>query len=96
MGRPEYPDEKIVDHYLGLLSAEHVNVFTLHAEIEGLGRRKLFQELLARCREAGVEFVRMDDYANTLLKDRAAIPTRDQVLGEIDGRSGVVAVQRAA
>jgi hypothetical protein len=30
------------------------------------------------------------------LKDRAAIPTRDQVLGEIDGRSGVVAVQRAA
>jgi hypothetical protein len=38
----------------------------------------------------------MDDYAATLLKDRAAIPTRDQVLGEIDGRSGVVAVQRAA
>ncbi len=96
MGRPEYPDEKIVDHYLGLLSAEHVNVFTLHAEIEGMGRRKLFQELLARCRAAGVEFVRMDDYAATLLKDRASIPTRDQVLGEIDGRSGVVAVQRAA
>ncbi len=96
MGRPEYPDEKIVDHYLGLLSAEHVNVFTLHAEIEGMGRRKLFQDLLTRCREAGVEFVRMDDYANTLLKDRAAIPTRDQVQGAIDGRSGLVAVQRAA
>jgi len=96
MGRPEYPDEKIVDHYLGLLSTEQVNVFTLHAEIEGMGRRKLFQDLLARCRAAGVEFVRMDDYANTLLQDRASIPTRDQVLGEIDGRSGVVAVQRAA
>jgi len=96
MGRPEYPDEKIVDHYLGLLSAEHVNVFTLHAEIEGMGRRKLFQDLLTRCREAGVEFVRMDDYANTLLKDRAAIPTRDQVQGAIDGRSGLVAVQRVA
>ena len=96
MGRPEYPDEKIVDHYLGLLSAEHVNVVTLHAEIEGMGRRKLFQDLLTRCREAGVEFVRMDDYATTLLKDRAAIPTRDQVQGAIDGRSGLVAVQRAA
>lgn len=96
MGRPEYPDEKIVDHYLGLLSTEQVNVFTLHAEIEGMGRRKLFQDLLARCRAAGVEFVRMDDYANTLLQDRASIPTRDQVLDEIDGRSGVVAVQRAA
>jgi len=96
MGRPEYPDEKIVDHYLGLLSAEHVNVFTLHAEIEGMGRRKLFQDLLARCRGAGVEFVRMDEYAQRLLKDRAAIATRDQVQGAIDGRSGLVAVQRAA
>jgi peptidoglycan/xylan/chitin deacetylase (PgdA/CDA1 family) len=96
MGRPEYPDEKIVDHYLGLLSAEHVNVFTLHAEIEGMGRRKLFQDLLARCRGAGVEFVRMDEYAQRLLKDRAAIATRDQVQGAIDGRSGLVAVQRVA
>jgi peptidoglycan/xylan/chitin deacetylase (PgdA/CDA1 family) len=94
MGRPEYPDEKIVPHYLGLLSEERVNVFTLHAEIEGMGRRRLFQELLAACRRAGVEFVRLDDYARELLADRAAIPVRDQVMAEIDGRSGLVATQR--
>ena len=47
MGRPEYPDEKIVPHYLSLLRADRVNVFTLHAEIEGMGRRALFRGLLA-------------------------------------------------
>jgi undecaprenyl phosphate-alpha-L-ara4FN deformylase len=58
-----------------------------------MGRRALFQELLAGCRRAGVEFIRMDDYARELLANRAAIPVRDQRLGEIDGRSGVVAMQ---
>jgi hypothetical protein len=38
----------------------------------------------------------MDDYAHTLLANRASLPTRDQVQAEIDGRSGLVAVQRAA
>jgi hypothetical protein len=60
-----------------------------------MGRRAIFQELLAACKNAGVEFVRMDAYAHELLAHRAAIPVRDQVLAEIDGRSGVVAVQVA-
>jgi peptidoglycan/xylan/chitin deacetylase (PgdA/CDA1 family) len=93
MGRPEYPDEKIVPHFLSLLRADQPNVFTLHAEIEGMGRRALFQDLLAACKRAGVEFIRMDDLANELLADRAAIPVRDQVMGTIDGRTGVVAMQ---
>jgi len=97
MGRPEYPDDKIVAHYLNLMKAEaaRTHVFTLHAEIEGMGRRGLFQDLLAACRAAGVEFVRLEDYARELWANRAAIPVRDQTMGEIDGRSGVVAVQAA-
>jgi peptidoglycan/xylan/chitin deacetylase (PgdA/CDA1 family) len=95
LGRPEYPDDKIVPHYLSLLRADRPNVFTLHAEIEGMGRRPLFQALLAACKDAGVEFVRLDDLARELLANRAAISVRDQVLAEIDGRSGVVATQSA-
>jgi peptidoglycan/xylan/chitin deacetylase (PgdA/CDA1 family) len=94
LGRPEYPDDKIVPHYLSLLSPDRPNVFTLHAEIEGMGRRPLFRALLAACKDAGVEFIRLDDLARELLADRAGIPVRDQVLAEIDGRSGVVATQR--
>ena len=93
MGRPEFPDDKIVPHYLSLLRADRPNVFTLHAEIEGLGRRALFRELLAACKKAGVEFIRLDGLARELLADRAAIPVCDQVLAEIDGRSGLVATQ---
>lgn len=93
MGRPEYPDEKIAGHYLSLLREDRVNVLTIHAEIEGMGRRGLFRELLAACRQRGVEFIRLDDYAKQLLANRAAIPVGDQAMAEIDGRSGLVAVQ---
>ena len=95
MGRPEYPDEKIVPHYLSLLREDAVNVLTIHAEIEGMGRRALFRELLSACRQRGVDFIRLDDYAKQVLEHRAAIPIRDQVQAEIDGRSGFVATQAA-
>jgi undecaprenyl phosphate-alpha-L-ara4FN deformylase len=93
LGRPEFPDEKIVPHLLSLLQADQVNVFTLHAEIEGMGRRPLFRALLDAGRRAGVEFVRLDDVARELLANRGAIPIRDQVMGPVDGRSGLVAMQ---
>ncbi|HTB80057.1 MAG TPA: 4-deoxy-4-formamido-L-arabinose-phosphoundecaprenol deformylase [Opitutaceae bacterium] len=95
LGRPEYPENKIVPHYLSLLRADGPNVFTLHAEVEGMGKRALFRELLAACKNAGVEFIRLDDLARELLANRAAIPVCDQVLAEIDGRSGLVATQAA-
>ncbi len=94
MGRPEFPDERIVPHLLGLLEPDRVNVFTLHAEIEGMGRRALFRELLAAAQRAGVEFVRLDSYAEELLQNRESLPVRDQVMGEVDGRSGLVAMSR--
>jgi undecaprenyl phosphate-alpha-L-ara4FN deformylase len=78
---------------LSLLRPDGLNVFTLHAEIEGMGRRSIFREFLGACRGSGVEFVRLDDAARTLLADRAAIPVCDQHMGTIDGRSGLVAAQ---
>jgi peptidoglycan/xylan/chitin deacetylase (PgdA/CDA1 family) len=95
MGRPEYPDAKIPAHYVSRLREDRVNVLTIHAEIEGMGRRRLFNALLAACRDRGVTFVRLDDYAKELLANRAAIPVCDQVMAEIDGRSGLVATQAA-
>lgn len=93
MGRPEYPDDRIIGHYLGLLRSDRVNVFTIHAEIEGMGRRALFRELLEALKAKGVEFIRLDDYARELLSNRSAIPVCDMLQQEIDGRSGRVAVQ---
>ncbi|HWA87041.1 MAG TPA: 4-deoxy-4-formamido-L-arabinose-phosphoundecaprenol deformylase [Opitutus sp.] len=93
LGRPEFPDDHIVDHYLSLLRDDAPNVFTLHAEIEGMGRRALFRELLDAAKKIGIEFVRLDELAKELLANRAAIPAAEQALAEIDGRSGLVAVQ---
>ena len=95
MGRPEFPEDRIVPHLLSLLRSDRPNVFTLHAEIEGMGKRPLFRSLLAAAREAGVEFIRLDSLARELLAGRAAIPVCDQVLAAIDGRSGLVATQAA-
>ena len=93
LGRPEYPEEAIVPHYLSLLRPDRLNVLTVHAEIEGMGKRALFRSLLAALRTAGVEFVRLDEFARQLLADRETIPVGDQTMGTIDGRSGLVAVQ---
>ena len=95
LGRPEFPDAKIVPHYVSLLKPDRLNVFTLHAEIEGMGRRALFGEMLTAWKKAGVEFVRLDDAARALLSDRESIPVCDQTMETIDGRIGLVAVQAA-
>jgi len=95
MGRPEYPDSAIAGHLVSLLRADRLNVFTLHAEIEGMGRRAIFRELLVACRKSGVEFVRLDGEARRILANRASVPVCDQVMAAIDGRSGLVATQAA-
>ena len=70
-------------------------MFTLHAEIEGMGRRSIFREFLRLCRDSGVKFVRLGDEARTLLARRELIPVCDQAMAPIDGRSGLVASQAA-
>ncbi len=96
MGRPGFPDSNIAGHLVSLLEPDRLNVFTLHAEIEGMGRRGIFRELLAACRKSGVEFVRLDDEARRILSNRAAVPVCDQLMAGIDGRSGLVATQAPA
>ena len=93
LGRAEYPDGRIVAHYLSLLRPDQPNVLTIHAEIEGMGKRDLFRALLRACIGSGIQFMRLDDLARELLANRATIPVRDQVLAPVDGRSGLVATQ---
>lgn len=95
LGRPEFPDAQIVPHYLGLLQHDVLNVLTIHAEIEGMTMRPMFQELMTAFRDAGVRFVRLDDEANELLARRDAVPRGTLEMAEIDGRSGLVTTQSA-
>jgi peptidoglycan/xylan/chitin deacetylase (PgdA/CDA1 family) len=93
LGRPEYPDEKIVNHYLSLMKPGALNVLTIHAEIEGMRYRALFRELLERIKSKPVQVVRLDDHVHGLLKNPAVIPVCDLASGTVGGRSGMLAVQ---
>lgn len=93
MGRPEFPDRRIVAHLLSLLRPDALNVYTLHAEIEGMGRRAFFGELLAALNDSGVEVVSLEQSARELLAQRKTIPVCEMIQASVDGRSGLLAVQ---
>ena len=93
LGRPEYPFDKLVDHYISLLQPHKLNVLTIHTELEGMLYKDWFERVLKACKEKGVQFVLLADVAETLLKDRKSIPVCDLIQGEVDGRSGTLAVQ---
>ena len=95
LGRPEYPEDTIVSAYVSLLRHGRPNVLTIHAEIEGMGKIALFRALLRAWKEAGVQFVRMHELAEKLLASRETLPVCDMIMAPIDGRSGLVATQKA-
>ena len=70
-----------------------LQVFTLHAELEGMLLRDAFESLLVKWREAGAVLARMATLHDLAI--RRALPVREVVLGTVPGRSGLLAVQAA-
>ena len=66
-------------------------VFTLHAELEGMLLRDAFESLLVKWRDAGARLVRMAQLHARALE--RALPARTVIQGEIAGRSGRLAMQ---
>jgi undecaprenyl phosphate-alpha-L-ara4FN deformylase len=93
LGRPEYPEDRIVEHYLSMLRTDALNVLTIHAEVEGMRQISCFRSFLEQIRTRSIQIVKLDDMARDLLKDPKAIPVCDLITGTIDGRSGTLAVQ---
>jgi undecaprenyl phosphate-alpha-L-ara4FN deformylase len=71
--------------------ADNVQVFTLHAELEGMLLLPAFEQLLLKWRESGAKVVRMATIRELAMQ--RTLPARAVVLGEIKGRSGRLAVQ---
>jgi peptidoglycan/xylan/chitin deacetylase (PgdA/CDA1 family) len=94
LGRPEYPESKLTDHYLSLLRSDVPNVLTAHAEIEGMAKLDWFRAFIAAAKAKGVEMVPTATIAAELKQRPDSIPVCDLVDGEVDGRSGTMAVQR--
>ncbi len=83
-----------VDETVFLASREplpHGHVYTLHAELEGMKLLPVMEQLLNSWREAGDDIVTMDSIYQSL--DAANLPRKEIVMGEIEGRSGRLAVE---
>ena len=73
---------------------DHLQVFTLHAELEGMLLLDAFESLLLKWRESGASIVRMAKIHELAMQ--RPLPVRSVVMGEIAGRSGQLAVQAAS
>ncbi len=93
LGRPAFPEDRIVDHYLSLLRPGAPNILTIHSELEGMKKLALFRTFLARVQGGSTAIIKLNDLARDLLKNPSAIPICELVDGTIEGRSGTLAVQ---
>jgi hypothetical protein len=76
------------------LRGDRPNVLTAHAELEGMAKIAWFRAFLAALKEKGVEVVPTATIAAELKQNPGNIPVCDLADGEVDGRSGTLAVQR--
>ena len=84
--------EKIF-HLAAAAPADQLQVFTLHAELEGMRLLDAFESLLLKWRESGATVTRMAKIHE--IAARQPLPARAVVMGEVAGRSGLLAVSAA-
>jgi|SRR5215469_1077403 len=86
--------DNVAGHLLKLTEKdppEPGHVFTLHAELEGMALRPVFEKLLTGWKAQGYELVSTQTLAASL--DRRNLPIHTVVMAEVPGRSGTLAVQ---
>lgn len=94
LGRPEYPMHALTDFYLSQLDANKPNILTIHAELEGMKYLDWFKEFLQKAKTQPINFLKVEDIAKNLLSNSSQIPVCELIQGEVDGRSGTMAVQK--
>lgn len=94
LGRPEYPLEKISGELLSRCEqSAYTEVFTLHAELEGMRYLEWFEQFIIESQQRGFEFVPTEIIARKAFENKNAIPICEVIQSEIDGRSGNLAIQ---
>lgn len=88
LGRPEFPLEKITDHYLALLKPDTPNVLTIHTELEGMKYFAWFRSFLLELKNREIQFITLSEIAKL-----GGFPVCELIQKEIEGRSGKLAWQ---
>ncbi|GAB7129107.1 polysaccharide deacetylase family protein [Silvimonas sp. JCM 19000] len=87
--------DNVHEHLLRLTAEEtpYGHVYTLHAELEGMKLLPVFERLLEGWKAQGYTLVSTADLCDSI--DLARLPYHHVEMAEIEGRSGVLAVQGA-
>ena len=67
------------------------HVYTLHAELEGMKLLPVMEKLLQKWQQAGIQLCSMEEYVSDI--DFAGLPRHELMMGELEGRSGLLAKQ---
>lgn len=76
------------------LKSDTINVWTIHAELEGTAYLDQFRATIARLKAEGTEWVFLPDLAKRLLANRSAVPFHIFAQSERPGRAGTVTCQK--
>ncbi len=93
LGLPEYPEHQLTDYYLSLLQTDYANIFTTHAEIEGMAKLAWFKTFLTTAKQQGIQFCTLATIAQSTLTNRQQVPICDFMQRTVPGRSGTLAMQ---
>ena len=91
IGQDGITNDNFNEHILSLIRPDRLNVLTIHAEVEGIVCRDLFDDFLAKAAACGIETVP----CAALLDSGADLPS-DRIVPRIQpGREGWVALQNS-
>ena len=91
IGRNGITDQNYNSFLLDQVKADGLNVLTIHAEVEGMRCRTLFEAFIEGAFKEGMAFSTLGDL---LPEDTSALPSGTVGQGHVPGREGWVAVQR--
>ncbi len=84
-------DDNYNEHILEAIVPGALNVYTIHAEVEGIARADLFDDLLHKAKARGIEFQPLRQLLQGV--DRDTLPRDGIFLRQLPGREGWVSWQ---
>ena len=89
-GRGGVSDDSYNEHILSLIKPGQLNVLTIHAEVEGISRRQMFEDFLELAKQKGIIFTPL---GRLLPENIDELPVYGIELKPISGRAGTVCSQ---
>ncbi|OGT68017.1 MAG: polysaccharide deacetylase [Gammaproteobacteria bacterium RIFCSPLOWO2_02_FULL_38_11] len=83
----------LVDYFINLLTPHAPNIFTIHAELEGMHYLPFLKKFIQTCLSKGFQFQTLETIAKKYLTEKNKVPICYLTQGFIEGRSGLLSLQ---